>query len=665
MNEKRLEELAEEKMEKLIRRGIVSREYKIFKKEAKRKKNWYEKGCKLFGKLLKVRPTSSMKRSLQRAIGLSGLVTSPSEILSFVVLAPIFLFILTIFVYLLPILVSIKILIFSSPFVLGYYLYYYPYNQALKNRIEASNQSVIVTLYLAVYLRFRPNMEGAMRFAATRLEGPLSDDLKKLLWDVEMGKYSSVFDAISEYIPRWQMESKEFVEALRVLESSLAEPNEERRKAMLDRAMNIVLEGMISKMKTYSQELRLPTLVLHGIGITLPLITLVMFPMIGMFLTEAIRPEFLVLGYDIILPFTIYHLMRRFLIKRPGTVKLPDISEHPDVPKERRVRIGRYNFPLLYPTIAIFILASIPGFLNLDKILSIEAGAVGAIYSLSFIWAISLSLGFYFLLSSFQKVKIRNKVKSTEEEFGDALFQLGNKLAGGISFEAALEKTIRVLRGSGIVDLFRRILNNIKRLGMTLESAIFDKKFGAIRYYPQKRIRDVLRAVVDTAKKGVRFAALSMLTISRYMRDVKRVERNLTEILGETLSSMKFEAYILSPMVAATAVGMGVAMNQIFNVLSKKLAGTVPAPGAGTFSMFTLNFSRSIAPGILQMIVGVYLVEIVVLLSIFTNRIKYGYDAISRNNLIGKTLIITTFLYTIILIAIIIGFRTILPIGLI
>jgi hypothetical protein len=63
---------------------------------------------------------------------------------------------------------------------------------------------------MIIYMRSSPNLEGAIKFAAQNLEGPLAWDLRKLLWDIETGKYSSADAALVDYVYKWKNKNREF-----------------------------------------------------------------------------------------------------------------------------------------------------------------------------------------------------------------------------------------------------------------------------------------------------------------------------------------------------------------------------------------------------------------------------------------------------------------------
>jgi len=187
---------------------------------------------------------------------------------------------------------------------------------------------------------------------------------------------------------------------------------------------------------------------------------------------------------------------------------------------------------------------------------------------------------------------------------------------------------------------------------MTLEDAFFHKTYGAIRRYPSKLIRNIMYAVVDTSKKGVGYTSESMMTISKYMKNVRETQDYIREILSDTTSSMKFQAYMLTPIITGLIISMSQIITQVLSTLGQKLASSGMVGGAGPLGDVGGNLfgdvDKAIPPAIFQLIVGIYLIEVIVILAIFLTKISHGENKVVQWMLAGKMLIIGLVMYTIV-----------------
>ena len=59
-------------------------------------------------------------------------------------------------------------------------------------RMKSSNQMVLCIFYVVTYMRHTSNLELAIEFASEHLAPPLSLDLRKVIWDVESGRFEAL-----------------------------------------------------------------------------------------------------------------------------------------------------------------------------------------------------------------------------------------------------------------------------------------------------------------------------------------------------------------------------------------------------------------------------------------------------------------------------------------
>jgi hypothetical protein len=178
---------------------------------------------------------------------------------------------------------------------------------------------------------------------------------------------------------------------------------------------------------------------------------------------------------------------------------------------------------------------------------------------------------------------------------------------------------------------------------------LFDPSAGAVWWYPSRLIRSIMTTVTEASKKGTYAASDAMVTIANYLRGMHAVKEQVEDVLGETISSMKFLSMMLTPLVAGVTITMAVVIIQILTQLGGQLSQLTSADIGTTATMFTLPWLKSggvaITPAAFQMVVGIYMLEIAVLLSYFLNRIQFGEDAIGLRSVMGKTIITAVLVY--------------------
>jgi len=651
-------------------KAAKSREYKIFKEEERLSslpRTLYEKACRFTNKILNVEPDKETEKKLQEAIDFCHLKVTPNQVASLTILFAFFVCFPTLILIIthefflqdikytestlkfcikgtvdtfastctvhgpgIPFGIGMLIFFLAIPFT--YYLYMYPLHLRKKYEVRVGSEVVTLILYMAMFMRNVPSLEGAVRFASENLSGPLGLELKKLMWDVEVGNYISMQEALIDYSSKWS-ENKDFIEALEILITSLTQPGE-RRISMLDEAVNIVLEGNREAAKHYNQKLKMPVMIVHAMGVILPIMGLVLFPVIAIFL--GVEATMLFVGYDIILPMILFFVITNILELRPATFSKIDISENPDIPPKGKFFMGkgRKAFPAWPISLIVTLTVSGTGIL----LFAISKGE-GIYETLIILLGIVCGIGSYLLLTSNDSMKVRDKVRRIESEFGEALFQLGNHIAGGIPIELAMERSMDRIKELKIKDLFQRALNNMRNLGLTFRQAFFDREYGAVRYYPSKLIKSVMHTVVESTKKGVSTAANAMLSVSRYLRGLHQTQEEVKSELNDVLNSLKFQALFLSPFISGVTVTMAIIMIRILSELGQKFQ-QLEASGSTFAGFISMLKEVHITSVDFILVVGIYLIETCILLSIFINGIENGEDPIGRNNLIGYVLII-------------------------
>ena len=331
------------------------------------------------------------------------------------------------------------------------YLYTYPGRLKRRYQAEAGGDVITFVLYVAMFLRNMPNLENAVRFASENLGGTLGYEIKKLLWDVEIGNYLSMQDAMTEYTQHWS-KNRPFVESIGLMIASMRQIGEKRINT-LDEAVRIMLDGSREQARHFNQELKMPVMVVHALGIVLPVMGLVLFPVIAVFLN--VSSVVLFIGYDVMLPLVLYFVVSSILESRPATFSKIDITESPDVPPPGKFRYGKKNISAL--PMGIIVGGSIVALgIVLYVIEMAGENFQGILPALVISMGLALGMGLYYMLLSKQRLALRDKTRKVEEEFAEALFQLGSHISGGTPIELSMERSMERIKGLAIRDLFER-----------------------------------------------------------------------------------------------------------------------------------------------------------------------------------------------------------------
>ena len=320
--------------EKIAAEELFSKEYKTFKDEVfSSRQTRYERWCNRAERIVKVAPDPKLESKIKESIETAHLSITPTGASSFAAVTGFAFILIGLFLGLilniplilelfaggssadisifLPLLFVVLGLIATK--VLGKM----PIFLATRWRLKASNQMVLCILYVIIYMRHTSNLEHAIKFAAEHIGAPLSLDLRKIFWDIETRKFSTIKESLDFYLRSWRKYNLEFVTAFHLIESSLYEPTDSRRIELLEKGLSVMLDGTYEKMLHYAQDLKSPITTLHMLGVILPILGLVIFPLIGSFMGGSIQWYHLGFLYNIILPILVFSLGMNVLSKRP------------------------------------------------------------------------------------------------------------------------------------------------------------------------------------------------------------------------------------------------------------------------------------------------------------------------------------------------------------
>ncbi len=657
----------------------VSKEYMQFKEDMMPDLSRYESLCKSLGSIINLRIAEKDRRKIQKYLDIAHLDVTPSQTLTLAVMSLLFIFFIGSLIS-----VGIFILAKGFPFIfffmvlitslfLFYYFYSQPVRLANKWRLKASSQMVPCILYIVAYMKHTSNLERAIQFASEHLEPPLALDLRKVFWDVETGRFSRVQESLEFYLETWRESNPEFIESFHLIESSLFEPSEERRVGVLEKALQVILDGVYEKMLKFSREIRSPLTNLYMLGIVLPTLGIALLPLASTLLGGMIKWYHVFLLFNLLIPFCVFYLTNQILLKRPGghgEVEL--LEKNPNYPKFKSKRPYVIGLLIILPFLILGLLPFIFQFTSLPDILGLSSDASFSDFGIGFLpgklfdfklvgskvvgpfgllaillsLLIPLSVGLYFSYAYKKKtrelIKDRKNTKKLEEEFTNSLFQLGNRLGNNLPAEIAFSRVAESTKGQITEGFFKIVNQNLQQLGMSLKEAIFNPKRGAIIYYPSSLIATSMKILVESVKRGLDVAARSLMSISQYIKNINKINERLRDLLAEVVSDMKSNMTFLAPLLAGIVVGLATMITVILNKLEVMMefegGGGVAGVGSVSGVMEIFDLTSMISPYFLQLAIGIYIIEIIFILTSTLITVDSGQDKLRTFYEVGKNL---------------------------
>ncbi|MFA5953663.1 MAG: hypothetical protein WC812_03655 [Candidatus Pacearchaeota archaeon] len=661
--------------------GNYSQSYLKFKDELSVELKGYEKWANNLGKSIKIKPSAKDELRLGKAISSAHLNIESWQAVGLAVMSFILVFFLGLIISVAVALVKggfqyfpvlFFVLIISFSIFLFTFLNNYPERLAKKWRLKASSQMVPAVLYVVVYMRHTPNLEKAIAFASEHLDYPLALDFKKIFYDVEIGKFSTIKESLDNYLESWRDYSTEFIEAFHLIESSLFEPDNSRRIDALEKSLQVILEGVYDKMLKFTHDVRAPLTNVYMLGVVLPTLGLALLPLASAMIGEFFNYVHVFIIFNLIVPFLVFYLTDKVLVLRPGGYGEVNLLERNRLyPKYRQKKHYTNAFFLALPFLIIGLIPLIFQFTGFPELIGLQKDYTFSQLGISFLgdspffgfittasgvkgpFGIgSLILGMFFPLgiaiffASAYKNKTkeliveRRKTKELEKEFNNSLFQLGNRLGNGTPTELAFGKVAESSKNLVTGDFFRKVNYNIQQMGMSVEKSIFDKRQGAINVYPSSLISISMKILIESSKKGLKIAAVSLMSISEYVKNINKITARLNDMLAEIVSDMKSNMTFLAPLLSGIVVGLASMITSILSKLNLAQLSNESVSSLGGLSgvLDIFDMTAMISPYFLQISVGIYLIQVIFILTSTLVIIDSGEDKLEKINRTGLNL---------------------------
>ena len=183
---------------------------------------------------------------------------------------------------------------------------------------------------------------------------------------------------------------------------------------------------------------------------------------------------------------------------------------------------------------------------------------------------------------------------------------------------------------------------------MGLKEAIFDPRVGALTRFPSKVIDSSMKVLIESVKKGPKIAARALLSMSRYIKEIHKVNERLKDLLADVISSMKSQIAFLTPAIAGIVVGITSMVTLILTRLSEQLQNfAAKGQEMGGMDGMLQIFGIGMPTFYFQLIVGIYVIQITWILTKISSGIENGEDKLGEKYLLGKNMISSVMLYCI------------------
>jgi len=568
------------------------------------------------------------KESFKRTMKFINMDFEYEEILTFAVFIALLTFISSliavVFFYTFLELSFIQIMLFGIPVLTIFpavamvVTAYYPELVEKRMKADCIGEIPETINFMSMSMRINPSLHRAVVFAAENTKEPISSGLKKISWDVYMREQVSLEESFLNFAIEWGEWNENLKRSLYAIRSAMLEKTNEGFRNALKRANNIVIEGTKQEVEDFTNSLQTPTTVLFAVGILLPLIVGAMLPMAalgglditgmtggGAEYTSPVTLPIVVFLMNVVFPLSAFLYSYHIIGKRPG------MRRPVDVQKNRSK--------------SIHILISAVLLVGIGLVISLFYTSLEFSMPLPFFFLLIVPISYYCIATSYKEKKERERISKMEEQFPDALFQLGSRIAEGTSLEKALITASKSLRDTEVSKLFKEISSSLKITRLSIEETLFGNK-GVLLNHPSKTIKTAMKTVIKISEKDPEKAGKTIMKVANYKQDLQDMDNELKNMLSKSVEMMKGTTLIFAPVTMGIISSLYFMLEDVFTNL-------------GGVDM--------ISPVAFSAVIGVYLIMMGIVITYFTKGIENSLDAVEFKYTIGQTILISITIYSI------------------
>lgn len=443
----------------------------------------------------------------------------------------------------------------------------YPRIAASKRASLVARSSTDEMNLMIMSLRHEASLPKAMAMAARR-GSEFAGELRGCIWSVIAGVHSTFEDALHQLAVKWSPHCEELKPAVRAIITASCEGTEAGRRRALDRANEALVTGAKRRIEEYTLALSVPSMILFGIGILLPLMVGSFLPMLSwdMWGGDVIGGSPVGAHPDGIVLQTVA-LMNLAFPAIALLVALDAVSKHPMA----RPRIARREDSDASKLATEVMLASICSAAGVAASLMLLEGPAEYVSCV-----LSASTPATLLLMAHGSRSTAVDDRERRERAEDLLFSAGARMVDGENLEAAL-----------------RAASADQPKSDDPHHAPWAADTGSPPPDDESNEERALGVVIEAASKDEAQAGMLAMDLAGYVRDVAELEAVLKRRLRPTLSMMRMTTHVLAPIMLGVTHAIYVSLASI---------------GGG---------ASSLSPGELFVILAAFLVEINAIVAYF------------------------------------------------
>ncbi len=522
---------------------------------------------------------------------------------------------------------------------------FYPLNIFYLHAIGKYNEEMLTAVMrLSTYVSMNTSIEHAFYQVTPEIHGILHRQFTHITEQLDRKQKTTLGDALEPYVPIWNEHNPVFVKSIRLLQTASYASADDREKILAEMSETL-LWNYTTLGKRYAEDLSNKAKKLIMLGVLFPIMMLMLLPMITIFMPDLVNPSILAFMYIVLFPMITLALSLNFAAKRVqvSTIRIEESQEYRPMGKTLPIILGLVVLGFFIYGLWDVILISEQGSDFSEPVWSLLPAWLAA-------FSLTMAVIIYGTLYTRRYSSLWNDIYQIEQDLPHLLQSFSTYQTLNLPMENVIPEVVRDYQQFGfgnhpVVRAFEKILLALKT---TKKNFVELTKGMLTALIPSPRVNSVLEQMVSFSEISQDSSAKVAGMIRQHTLSIHKLDDYMKTLLSDTLSLINITTTMLAPLLSAAAVLMSIAIVKSIVFIEDQMARIGAAFGVPNLSLQLIEVDNIISPQLMQFIIGIYLVETIIILTLFATVINIGNDRYSlMNNL--KSNMLGFFIYSAIL----------------
>jgi len=499
----------------------------------------------------------------------------------------------------------------------------YPFNIYYTHQMmEYSEEMLRAVLHLSTYTQMGVSMEAAFLETEKNLTGILQKQFEDINNSLKRRVVSELGSALSKYVDVWNKANPYFVKSIRLLQIA-SFSSEKEREILIGETIETLMVNYSTIGKRAAEDLSKNANMLITGGILLPVLSLLVLPILAVFMPQVVKPSTIAFLYIVFFPTIVLVAALSFASKRIqiDTIRLRESSEYKPLKKA-----------YLFICVGMAAVIGIPTLITMNAVLTKAMPNIDSLFYFFLAWlgGAGMAVASYIYASIYVKKynTLWNKIRDVEMDLPFILQSFSTYFALNTPFEKVIDGVIDDYENLGFKDHPAiKGFKGIKHLLITSKDTLVTIIKTQIRkLIPSSKVCTVIEQIVTFETVSQESAAKASRTIRRQVIDTYKLDDYVKTLLADTVGLISISITFLAPMLCAAAVVMTFAILKSIVFITEQLTKISALFGGEAVQLNLIDASKVVPPTFIAAVVGVYLLEMIFVLSLFQTQISIGSD---------------------------------------